>query len=110
MSLIGAALRGFDALGLAVVLSALACRLFLKFRLTREFELPNPNYSLTLVRDILSFAIYCGCFWSTRVSWRGEDFIVRRDGTMLAVHRRVASAKYGEAGRVGSAGYGKAMR
>jgi hypothetical protein len=29
---------------------------------------------------------------------------------MLAVHRRVASAKYGEAGRVGSAGYGKAMR
>ena len=110
MSLIGAALRGFDTLGLAVVLCALACRLFLKFRLTREFELPNPNYSLTLVRDILSFAIYCGCFWSTRVSWRGEDFIVRRDGTMLAVHRRVASAKYAEAGRVGSAGYGKAMR
>jgi hypothetical protein len=47
---------------------------------------------------------------ATRVSWRGEDFTVGRDGTMLAVHRRVASAKYGEAGRVGSAGYGKAMR
>src|SRR5271163_1232614 len=82
LSLIGAALRGFDTWGLAAVLTALACRLFLKFRLTREFGLPNPNYSLTLARDILSFAVYFGSFWSARVSWRGRDFIVRRDGTM----------------------------
>src|SRR5271166_1093427 len=82
LSLIGAALRGFDVWGLAAVLTALACRLFLKFRLTREFGLPNPNYSLTLARDILSFAVYFGSFWSSRVNWRGRDFIVRRDGTM----------------------------
>jgi ceramide glucosyltransferase len=82
LALIGAALRGFDVWGLAALLTALACRLFLKFRLTREFELPNPNYSLTLARDILSFAVYFGSFWSARVSWRGRDFIVRRDGTM----------------------------
>ena len=82
LSLIGAALRGFDAWGLAAVLTALACRLFLKYRLTREFGLPNPNYSLTLARDILSFAVYFGSFWSARVSWRGREFIVRRDGTM----------------------------
>jgi ceramide glucosyltransferase len=82
LALIGAALRGFDAWGLATVLTALACRLFLKFRLTREFQLPNPNYSLTLARDILSFAVYFGSFWSARVHWRGHDFIVRRDGTM----------------------------
>ena len=43
LSLMGAALRGFDALGLAAVLGALTCRLFLKYRLTREFELPNPE-------------------------------------------------------------------
>ena len=82
LALIGAALRGFDAWGLAAVVAALACRLFLKFRLTREFELPNPNYSLTLARDILSFAVYFVSFWSPRVSWRGREFIVRRDGTM----------------------------
>ena len=82
LALIGAALRGFDVWGLAALLTALACRLFLKFRLTREFELPNPNYSLTVARDILSFAVYFGSFWSARVSWRGRDFIVRRDGTM----------------------------
>ena len=60
LALIGAALRGFDALGLAAILCALACRLFLKYRLTREFELPNPDYALLFVRDILSFAIYSG--------------------------------------------------
>jgi ceramide glucosyltransferase len=93
LSLIGAALRGFDAWGIAAVLTALACRLFLKFRLTREFELPSPNYSLTLARDILSFAVYFASFWSTRVSWRGRDFTVGRDGTMLAaVGRRAGSA------------------
>jgi ceramide glucosyltransferase len=82
LSLIGAALRGFDALGMAAILTALACRLFLKYRVTREFALPNPGYSLTLLRDFLSFSVYFGCFWSARVSWRGQDFIVRRDGTM----------------------------
>ena len=82
LALIGAALRGFDAWGLAAVVAALVCRLFLKFRLTREFGLPNPNYSLTLTRDVLSFAVYFGSFWSARVSWRGRDFVVRRDGTM----------------------------
>jgi ceramide glucosyltransferase len=100
LSLMAAALRGFDGLGLAAVLSALACRLFAKYRLTREFELPNPDYALLVARDILSFAIYLASFWSTRVSWRGQDFAVARDGTLLAT---------AEAG-VGSESYGKAMR
>jgi ceramide glucosyltransferase len=100
LALIGAALRGFDAWGLAAVLSALTCRLFLKYRLTREFELPNPDYVLFFARDILSFAVYVGSFWSTRVAWRGHDFTVARDGTLLASVEP----------RVGPAGYGKAIR
>jgi ceramide glucosyltransferase len=100
LALIGAALRGFDAWGLAAILGALTCRLFLKYRLTREFELPNPNYSLTVIRDILSFAVYCASFWSTRVAWRGQDFTVARDGTLVATVEP----------RVGSASLGKAMR
>jgi ceramide glucosyltransferase len=90
--LIGAALRGFDALGLAAILGALACRLFLKYRLTHEFDLPNPDYALLVVRDILSFIIYCASFWSTRVSWRGQDFAVARDGTLLAAAEPRAGA------------------
>ena len=84
LALIGAALRGFDALGVAAILSAMACRLFLKYRLTREFDLPNPDYPLLVVRDILSFVIYSASFWSTRVNWRGQDFAVARDGTLLS--------------------------
>ena len=61
-SLIGAALRGFDGWGLAAVFAALACRLFLKFRFARDFELPNANYSLTVIRDFLSFAVFFACF------------------------------------------------
>jgi ceramide glucosyltransferase len=100
LSLMGAALRGFDALGLATVIGALACRLFLKYRLTREFDLPNPDYALLLARDILSFAVYLTSFSSKRVSWRGQDFAVARDGTLLATAEP----------RVGSESYGKAMR
>jgi ceramide glucosyltransferase len=85
LALIGAALRGFDALGLAAIISAMACRLFLKYRLAREFELANPDYALLVARDILSFVVYVGGFWSTRVSWRGQDFAVARDGTLLAL-------------------------
>lgn len=84
LALIAAALRGFDALGLAVIVCALACRLFLKYRITREFDLPNPDYALLVARDVLSFIIYFASFWSTRVSWRGQDFAVARDGTLLA--------------------------
>jgi ceramide glucosyltransferase len=100
LSLIGAALRGFDGWGLAAVLAAFASRAFLKFRLAREFRLPNPNYALAFGRDILSFAIYLGAFWLNRVSWRGRNFIVQRDGTIVAtVDRRANSAKYGRAFR-----------
>jgi ceramide glucosyltransferase len=98
LALVGAALRGFDASGIAAILGALACRLFLKYRLTREFELPNPNYALLVARDILSFAIYLCSFFSTRVSWRGQDFAVARDGTLLpTVESGVGSRSYGKA-------------
>jgi ceramide glucosyltransferase len=88
LALIGAALRGFDGLGVAAVLCALAFRLFLKYRLTRQFELRDPSYALLFVRDILSFAIYLASFSSTKVAWRGQDFAVGRDGTLLATLNR----------------------
>jgi ceramide glucosyltransferase len=84
LALIGASLRGFDGLGVAAILCACACRLFLKYRLARQFELPDRNYALLFVRDILSFAIYLASFSSTKVAWRGQDFAVARDGTLLA--------------------------
>jgi ceramide glucosyltransferase len=100
LAFIGAALRGFDGWGLAAVVCALTCRLFLKYRLAREFKLPDPGYALLFARDVLSFAIYFGSFLSPRVRWRGQDFTIARDGTLLA---RAEPP-------IGSASYGKAMR
>jgi ceramide glucosyltransferase len=84
LAIIAAALRGFDGWGPAAILGALTCRLFLKYRLAQEFKLPSPGYALLFARDVLSFAIYFGSFLSPRVSWRGQDFTVARDGTLLA--------------------------
>jgi ceramide glucosyltransferase len=83
-ALISAALRGFDAFGLTAVLIALACRLLLKYSNARVFEAPKAEYSLTIIRDLLSFAIFFACFWSPRASWRGTVFAVRQNGTMRA--------------------------
>jgi ceramide glucosyltransferase len=88
LAIIGAALRGFDGLGVAAVLGALTCRMFLKYRLTREFKLPNASYGLLLARDLLSFAIYFWSFLSPRVSWRGQEFTVAPDGRLLATLSR----------------------
>jgi ceramide glucosyltransferase len=97
LALMGAALRGFDPLGLAAVLGALASRLFLKYRLTREFDLPRSNYALLVLRDILSFVVYFGSVWSTRVSWRGQNFAVARDGTLATVEPQGGSGSYAKA-------------
>jgi ceramide glucosyltransferase len=100
LAFIAAALRGFDGWGLAAVLAALTCRLFLKYRLAREFKLSDPGYALLFARDMLSFAIYFGSFLSSRVSWRGQDFTIARDGTLLArAEPPIGSASYGKATR-----------
>jgi ceramide glucosyltransferase len=107
LAIIGAALRGFDGWGLAAVFFALTCRSFLKYRLAREFKLPDTGYALLLARDMLSFAIYCGSFLSPRVHWRGQDFTVARNGTLRA---RVEPRNGSASSRVGPASYGKATR
>ena len=85
LALIGAALRGFDGLGMAAVLCALACRLFLKYRLTREFDLPDPDYALLFVRDILSFIDLFREFLVNKGQPGGDRIsLSRRDGTLLA--------------------------
>jgi ceramide glucosyltransferase len=34
------------------------------------------------VRELLIFAVWCGCFFSSRVLWRGQSFDVDADGIM----------------------------
>ena len=79
LSLMGAALRGFDALGLAAVLSALASRVFLKYRLTRQFDSQIQLCSPMLLETFSRSQFILGVF-GQRAS-AGADRISRLRGT-----------------------------
>jgi ceramide glucosyltransferase len=85
LALIAGALRGFDVLGLGAIIGALACRVVLMIQVDHTLGLPSGRWWLAPVRDVLSFAIFVASFFVGVVSWRGQRYIVRRDGTMVEV-------------------------
>lgn len=82
LALIAGALRGFDAVGLGAIACALACRLVLMMQVDHTFGSRSARWWLAPVRDGLSFGVFVASFFVGIVSWRGQRYIVRRDGTM----------------------------
>lgn len=82
-ALVAAASRGFDTMGMIALLCALVCRMGLQIRMTRAFALPKMSLWLVPCRDLLSFAVYLACFMSSRVEWRGRNFTLGANGTMV---------------------------
>ena len=87
-ALIAAASRGFDGAGLVVVTFALACRLTLQMTVTRAFAIGKMSLWLLPCRDLISFVVYLACFVSSRVEWRGRDFTLGANGTMVPAASR----------------------
>ncbi len=81
LALIGM-LSGSSAAALLVV-AALASRVTLYRCVERRFGLPRENYWLIPVQDILAFAIYAASFFGATVHWRGADYHVTADGTLI---------------------------
>lgn len=48
-----------------------------------RFALPRQNYWLIPVHDLVAFAIYVTSFFGATVHWRGADYRVAADGTLL---------------------------
>ena len=48
-----------------------------------RFGLPRQNYWLVPVQDIIAFAVYLASFFGATVHWRGADYRVTGDGTLL---------------------------
>jgi ceramide glucosyltransferase len=73
---------GFSAPGVMLVFAALACRLILQDEVDRRF--PGHAHALPLapLRDLLGFAVYVGSFLPGKLSWRGADFTLARNGAM----------------------------
>jgi ceramide glucosyltransferase len=83
LALIGALLPGAGTAALAVAASALACRFLLCRQVERAFGVPAHAYWLLPIRDILSFMNFSCAFLSGAVTWKGHDYHVVADGTLI---------------------------
>jgi ceramide glucosyltransferase len=85
LALLGAALTGFAPLGLAAIAAAFACRLVLQLRVDHTLGVNAGRWWLGPLRDLLAFAIHLASYFVDVVSWRGQRYRVRSDGTLAAV-------------------------
>lgn len=66
-----------------VAAAALLARVLLCRSVERRFGLPRQNYWLVPVHDLIAFAVYVTSFFGATVHWRGADYRVTADGTLI---------------------------
>jgi len=66
-----------------VALAALASRVTLCRCVERRFGLPRENYWLIPLQDIIAFAVYVASYFGATVHWRGAEYRVAADGTLI---------------------------
>ncbi len=74
---------GTPVAGSALAILAILCRIVLLHVTTRSHSRALPPYWLIPIRDLLSFAIFVWSFCGRDVAWRGRNYSVRADGSML---------------------------
>jgi len=66
-----------------VAVAALASRVAVSRCVERRFGLPRENPWLIPLQDFLAFAVYVASFFGATVHWRGADYRVATDGTLI---------------------------
>ena len=66
-----------------VALAVLLARVMLCRSVEWRFGLPRQNYWLIPVHDLIAFAVYVTSFFGATVHWRGADYRVAADGTLI---------------------------
>ena len=66
-----------------VAVAALASRVALCRCVERRFGLPRESYWLIPLQDMIAFAIYVASYFGATVHWRGADYRVAADGTLI---------------------------
>ncbi|MDQ0470568.1 bacteriohopanetetrol glucosamine biosynthesis glycosyltransferase HpnI [Labrys wisconsinensis] len=84
LAILALSLTGLSGGAGILVAAAFFCRSLLLWSVARRFGLQETAYGLLPLRDCLSFLVYLASFVPTGVHWRGHDFRVRMDGTMVA--------------------------
>ena len=82
LALIGASLLHFRRPALVAFLLVLVARLMLKLRIDHMLGRPGPSSLLIPLRDVLSFAVFLGSFFTRQVDWRGSRYRVHEDGQL----------------------------
>jgi len=77
-----ALLSGSSAAALLAAV-ALLSRMTLCRCVERRFELPRQKYWLVPIQDVIAFAVYLASFFGATVHWRGADYRVAADGTLI---------------------------
>ncbi len=83
LAVLGALLPGAGSGAPVVAALALAGRVLLCRQLERAFGLAPHPYGLLPIRDILSFLNFSWAFVSGAVTWKGHDYHVVADGTLI---------------------------
>lgn len=81
LALLGMLSGSTAAILLAV--AALASRVTLCRCVERKFGLPRENYWLIPLQDLIAFTVYVVSFFGATVHWRGADYRVAADGTLI---------------------------
>ena len=84
-ALLGASLNGLGALGGGSIVAAIACRLVLQLQVDHTLHVGTSRWWLGPPRDLLAFVVYVASFFVDVVSWRGQRYKVRADGTLVSV-------------------------
>ncbi len=66
-----------------VVTAALLSRVMLCRCVEWRFDLPRQNYWLMPLQDMIAFGVYVMSFFGATVHWRGADYRIMADGTLL---------------------------
>lgn len=80
VAIVGAFLCGGSLLSMAAVGLTLVCRLFVHLA-TRKAPHGLLAFAMIVIRDVLTFALWCWSFSSRRVQWREQAFQIQDDGT-----------------------------
>jgi ceramide glucosyltransferase len=84
LGLLAALLSGLSGPYVAVFLGLLAWRLIVVRRIDKGFALPGRKLWLVPVRDVLSFGLLIASFCGKRVAWRGQEFRLASDGSLIS--------------------------
>ena len=77
------ALLGGDSAAIMVAIAVLVARVTLCRCVEWRFELPRQNYWLIPVHDLIAFAVYVTSFFGATVHWRGANYRVARNGSLI---------------------------